>query len=86
MATLLGAIRLAGLAVALGIAVGITLVALDADESGTLVGPWLDACRFLTEPFRGLFDLERGREHLQIGINWGIAALVYLGVAASSAR
>jgi hypothetical protein len=74
-------LRLAGLLVALVIAVGIALVVLDAKEDGTLVGSWLDVCRFLVEPFDRLIDLERGREELQIAINWGIAALVYLGVA-----
>ena len=81
LASLAGAIRLLGILVAVVIAVGIVLVVLDAKESGQLVGPWLDVCRFLTEPFDRLVDLERGREHLQIGINWGIAALVYNAVA-----
>ena len=81
LASLAGAIRLLGILVAVVIGVGIVLVVLDAKESGQLVGPWLDVCRFLTEPFDRLVDLERGREHLQIGINWGIAALVYNAVA-----
>jgi hypothetical protein len=74
-------LRLVGLLVALVIAVGIALVLLDAKEDGTLVGSWLDACRVLVEPFDRLIDLERGREDLQIAINWGIAALIYLTVA-----
>lgn len=81
MGLVVNVVRLAGLLVAFVIVVGIALVALDARESGQLVGPWLDVCRSLTDPFRGIVDLERGREKLQIGINWGIAAAVYLAVA-----
>ena len=81
MRAIANVLRLAGLLVALVIAVGIALVLLDAKEDGTLVGNWLDVCRFLVEPFDRLIDLERGREDLQIAINWGIAALIYLGVA-----
>jgi hypothetical protein len=80
-ASLAGAVRLAGHLVSVVIGVGIVLVVLDARESGQLVGPWLDVCRLLTEPFDRLVDLERGREHLQIAINWAIAALVYHAVA-----
>ena len=65
------------MAVAFVIAIGIALVVLDAKESNDIVSVWLDVSRFLTEPFQGIFDLERGKEHLQIAINWGIAALVY---------
>ena len=86
MAVVANAIRLAGLLVAVGIGVGIVLVVLDAKETGQLVGPWLDACRFRTEPYDRLIDLERGRERLQIAINWGIAALLYLAAAVLIAK
>jgi hypothetical protein len=69
------------MAVAFVIAIGITLVVLDAKESNDIVSVWLDVSGWLTEPFQGMFDLERGKEHLQTGINWGIAALVYLVAA-----
>ena len=72
-----GVIRFIGFAVAFVIAIGIAFVCLDAREED-LVAIWLDAARFLTDPFRGLVDLESGREHLQIAINWGIAAALYL--------
>jgi hypothetical protein len=85
MGKVAGAVRMAGMAVVFVIGIGIALVALDAKEQG-LVGAWLDICRFLTDPFRGIVDLERGREHLQIGINWGIAALVYLALAIIAAK
>ena len=86
MARLAGLVALLGMAVAFVIAIGIALVVLDAKESNDIVGLWLDVARFLTDPFRGIFDLERGKEHLQIAINWGIAALVYLLVATLIAR
>ncbi len=81
-----GAVGLLGMAVAFVIAIGIALEVLDAKESTELVRGWLDVARFLTEPFQGLFDLERGKEDLQLGINWGIAAVVYLVVATVAAR
>jgi drug/metabolite transporter (DMT)-like permease len=86
MARLAGLVAALGMAVAFVIAIGIALVVLDAKESNDIVRTWLDVARFLTDPFRGIFDLERGKEHLQIGINWGIAALVYLAVAMLIAR
>ena len=67
----------AGMVIAFIIGVGIALVVLDARESNDIVSGWLDVARFFTEPFQGIFDLERGKEHLQTAINWGIAALAY---------
>ena len=81
MGLVINIIRLAGLLVAVGIAVGIAFVVLDARENGTLVGDWLDVCRTLTEPFDRIVDLRKGREDEQIAINWGIAALLYLAAA-----
>jgi ABC-type phosphate/phosphonate transport system permease subunit len=86
MSRLAAAIALLGMVVAFVIGIGIALVVLDARESNDIVGFWLDVARWLTEPFRGIFDLERGKEHLQIAINWGIAALVYLLIATVIAR
>ena len=86
MSRLAGIVSMLGMAVAFVIAIGIALVVLDAKESNDIVGAWLDVARWLTNPFHGIFDLERGKEHLQIGINWGIAALVYLAVATLIAR
>ena len=80
------AIALLGFLVALVIGGGIALVVLDAKESNDIVGVWLDVSRFLVKPFRGIFDLERGKEHLQTAINWGIAAIVYWGLAALVGR
>ena len=86
MGRLAGIVAMLGMAVAFVIAIGIALVVLDANESSGLVSGWLDACRFLVTPFDDVFDLERGREHEQIAINWGIAAVVYLVVASVAGR
>ena len=86
MTKLAGVIAFIGMAIAFVIGIGIALVVLDADESNTIVDAWLDVARFFTDPFRGIFDLEPGTEHLQIAINWGIAAVVYLVVATLIAR
>jgi hypothetical protein len=83
MATVL---RLIGYGIAFFIAIGIALVVLDANESSDVVNGWLDACRFLVDPFDEIFDLEKGKEHEQIAINWGIAAVVYLVIALVLAR
>jgi hypothetical protein len=75
-------VRLVGGLVFAVIALGILLVVVEANEGNAIVGAILDLDRFLVRPFRDVFDLERGREHLQIAINWGIAAVVYFVVAA----
>jgi hypothetical protein len=75
-------IRLVGGLVFGVIALGILLVVVGANEGNAIVGAILDLDRFLVRPFRDVFDLEKGREHLQIAINWGIAAVVYFVVAA----
>jgi hypothetical protein len=79
-------VRMIGFGVAFFIAIGIALVVLDANESSDVVSWWLDACRFLVDPFDEIFDLERGKEHEQIAINWGIAAVVYFLIASVIAR
>jgi hypothetical protein len=86
MARLAGLVALIGMAVAFVIVIGISLVVLDARESNDIVSVWLDVARWLTTPFHGMFDLERGKEHLQTGINWGLAALVYWLAAMLIAR
>jgi UDP-N-acetylmuramyl pentapeptide phosphotransferase/UDP-N-acetylglucosamine-1-phosphate transferase len=81
-----GALRLLGMAFVFVIGIGIALVVLDANEDSDVVAAWLDVCRFLTGPFDDIFDLERGKEHLQIAINWGIAALVYFALCVLLSR
>lgn len=70
-----------GLVIFLVIGVGVLLVALDANEDNEIVDAVLGVGRYLVEPFRDIIDLEKGKEHLQIAINWGIGAAVYLGIA-----
>jgi len=86
MGRIAGFVAFLGMAVAFVIAIGIALVCLDAKETNDIVRIWLDVSRWLTEPFHGMFDLEKGKEHLQTAINWGIAALVYLIAAMLIAR
>ncbi len=86
MARIAGLVALLGMVVAFVIAIGIALVVLDARETNDIVSVWLDVSRWLTDPFHGMFDLERGREELQTGVNWGIAAVVYLAAALLVAR
>jgi hypothetical protein len=86
MGRIAGFVGFLGMAIAFVIGVGIALVVLDAKETNDVITVWLDVSRWLTEPFHGMFDLERGKEDLQLGINWGLAALVYLVVALVVAR
>ena len=86
MGRIAGFVAFLGMAVAFVIGIGIALSVLDAKESNDIVRVWLDVSRWLTDPFHGIFDLERGKEDLQLGINWGLAALVYLVAALILAR
>ena len=86
MGRIAGFVAFLGMAVVFVIGIGIALEVLDAKKSNDIVSTWLDVARWLTDPFHGIFDLERGKEHLQLGINWGLAALVYLIVAMLLAR
>ena len=80
------ALRFLGMAIVFFIGIGIALVVLDANEDSDIVAAWLDGCRWLVGPFRDIFDLERGKEHLQIAINWGIAAVVYFAICVLLSR
>ena len=84
MLTLARIIRFLGAAVAFVIVIGIALVLLDAKESNGIVSAWLDVSRWLTDPFQGLFNLDDNKA--QLAVNWGLAAVVYLIVAAVLAR
>ena len=81
MGRIAGVVAFVGMAVAFVIGIGIALELLDAKRSNDIVSTWLDVASWLTEPFQGIFDLEKGKENLQLAINWGLAALVYLVVA-----
>ncbi len=86
MGRLAAFVSLLGMAVAFVIGIGIALVLLDAKASNDIVRVWLDVSRFLTEPFHGMFDLERGKRDLETAVNWGIGAVVYWLVAMLLAR
>jgi hypothetical protein len=71
-------IRLVSALLALVIAAGIALIALDAHSTNSVVSTVHDAARSLVGPFDGMFSASG--QKLTIAINWGIALLVYLVV------
>ena len=72
-------VSLIGWVVALVIVAGIALVVFDANMSNSIVSAVHDAARTLASPFDGIF---KPSDHkLQIALNWGLAALVYLVIA-----
>lgn len=76
---LLAAWIVAGIIVA-----GILLVVFNANQGNDIVSAIHDAARWLVGPFDGMFTLDSSKA--TIAVNWGIAALVYLIVAAILAR
>ncbi len=70
---------LVAVGVAIVIAVGIAFVVLDANMGNSIVSAIHDAARFLAGPFKGIFELDDHK--LEVAVNWGLAALVYLLVA-----
>ncbi len=62
------------------IALGILLVLLGANPANAVVQVVTGVARFLVGPFDGLFTF--GNRNLEIGVNWGIAAFVWLIVGA----
>lgn len=82
-----GAARVIGAiaaAIATVIVVGILLTVLEANRSNDVVALVLDAARWLVGPFKGLFDLDS--QKLQVAVNWGLAAAVYLLIGRLVAR
>ena len=66
------------------IVIGIVLVLLGANRHNMLVGWFLNASRWLTTPFHGIFT---GRPPKQDALfNWGLAAVVYALVGGFLAR
>jgi drug/metabolite transporter (DMT)-like permease len=57
------------------IVVGIVLVLLEANRSNDLVRWLLDAGKFLTTPFHDVFKPHGHKAN--VGVNWGLAAVVY---------
>lgn len=70
--------------VAAALALGIVLVVLEASRSNEVVDAALDVARFLAGPLRDVFDLSDRK--LEVAVNYGLAAVVYVAVASVIAR
>jgi hypothetical protein len=77
-------IRLAAAVVAVLIALGIAFSVFKASGSNTIVSHVHDWARTLVGPFRGMFQVHGARGTL--ALNWGIALIVYLLLAAVLVR
>jgi|SRR5215211_764445 len=63
-------------AIVIGVLViGIVLVLLEANRANELVNALLDAGKFLAGPFDNVFKLDSHKAN--VGVNWGLAAVVY---------
>lgn len=82
--TLARLVQLIATVVAAILVAGILLVVLEANTSNAIVNAVLDAARFLAGPFDDMFKPDGHK--LQIAVNWGIAAAVYLVVGSLVAR
>ena len=83
-ASIARAVTLVATAVAAVLVLGIVLVVLEANRSNDIVQVVRDAARFLAGPFDGLFTFDRNK--VEIGVNWGIAAVVWFLVGRLIAR
>lgn len=79
LAALARIVRAIGGLIAAVLVLGTLLVAFEANEDNALVDAILEVGRFFADPFRAIFELDNDK--VQIAINWGIAAAVYLLVA-----
>ncbi|MCA1681557.1 MAG: hypothetical protein LC777_22750 [Actinobacteria bacterium] len=77
-------VRLIAGVVVLIIVVGILLVVLDANATNSIASAFHDAGRWLVGPFDGLFSFHSAK--VATAVNWGIAAVVYLAIAALIVR
>jgi hypothetical protein len=66
------------------IVIGILLYVLGANEANPVVAFVLSIAAFLVGPFRRLFEF--ADNNVQVALNWGIAAIVYLIVGIVIAR
>lgn len=78
------AIDLIGAVVAVILIAGIALVLLGANRHNGLVQAVRDAADWLAGPFNGLFTLKHHK--VELAVNWGVAALVWLLLARLIAR
>jgi hypothetical protein len=77
-------VRFVAYAVAGLIVAGILCHVLEASPTNDIVSALYDVDGWLVGPFKGLFDLDDAK--LQIAVNWGLAAAVYLAVGLLIAR
>jgi hypothetical protein len=66
------------------IVLAIILVVLEANDSNTIVKAIQDAADFLVGPFKDIFSLSNHKA--EVGVNYGLAALVYFIVGSLIAR
>ena len=66
------------------IVIGIILVLLEANRDNSIVDFVLEIGEFLVEPFDNVFKPD-GRK-ARVGVNWGLAALIYALVGGLIAR
>jgi ABC-type dipeptide/oligopeptide/nickel transport system permease component len=71
-------IRTLAIAVAVVIVVGIILRVVSANPHNMIVSDIHDAGNWLVGPFHNVFSVKDAK--LELGLNWGLAALVYLAV------
>lgn len=71
-------IRTAAMLVAAVIVVAIILWLVSANPHNAIVSDIHDAGNWLVGPFHHVFSVKDAK--LQLGLNWGLAALVYLAV------
>jgi hypothetical protein len=83
-ASIARAVLLATSVIAAILVLAILLVVLEANRSNDLVQIVRDAAQFLAGPFDGLFSLERPK--VEVAVNWGIAAIVWLVIGRLIAR
>jgi hypothetical protein len=57
------------------IVIGIALILLEANRDNEIVDWLIGAAEFLAEPFDNVFQPEGKKA--RIGVNWGLAAVVY---------
>jgi chromate transport protein ChrA len=77
-------IALIGSIVAAIIVLGIVLVLLKANPHNAIVKDIHDAAKALVGPFDGMFTIRHQR--IQVAVNWGIAAAVWLVASRMIAR
>jgi hypothetical protein len=77
-------VRTAGSVIALILVAGIVLVVFEANESNDVVDAVLDAAKFFAGPLDSLIDFKNN--DVEVAVNWGIAAVLYVIVAGLIAR